>query len=219
MEVSVPAGVSPGQMIAVQTPSGQTFQVQVPDGLQPGQKFQMQLPQAMSGDAAAQPAFILSGAFAGPKPGYAFKAGAQGMGYYSSTASPAAPLPQVMSDAEMAEKGLYSVANMYGTWYSCLNWLTLHEALWVSPSPGTDSFQTQSTGWCGFMCPCVGAHGFPPLKSAPRQYERAPGTNTFKSGQHTAVLMGERTMTVDGRMYDWNEWLTHLDSERAANGQ
>ena len=77
----MPDGVSPGQMVQVQTQSG-VMQAQVPEGLLPGQKFLIQLapqPQTMS-DAA--PEFIQSATFAGPKPGYAFKSGAQGAGYY-----------------------------------------------------------------------------------------------------------------------------------------
>ena len=43
-----------------------------------------------------------------------------------------------------------------------------------------------------------------------RLYERKACTNTFHSGSnsgpHTAILLGERKMTVDGRMYYWGEW-------------
>lgn len=206
MEVTVPDGVSPGQMVQVQTPSG-VMQAQVPEGLLPGQKFLIQLapqPQIMS-DAA--PEFISSATFAGPKPGYAFKSGAQGAGYYLlyDAGQSQAPTP-VMSDAEMAADGLHSVANMYGTWGSCQNWLTMREPLWVSPNPVTDSFMTTSMGWCGFMCACVGAHGMAPHLGPARTYERTPRTNYFTSGTHTAVLLGEREMTVDGRIYYWGPW-------------
>ena len=44
MQVTVPEGVLPGQMVQVQAPSGQMVQVQVPAGLQPGQPLQIQMP-------------------------------------------------------------------------------------------------------------------------------------------------------------------------------
>jgi hypothetical protein len=40
--VTVPQGVMVGQMITVQTPTGQQLQVQVPQGVFPGQQFQVQ---------------------------------------------------------------------------------------------------------------------------------------------------------------------------------
>ena len=62
MQVTVPAGVSPGEMVQIQTPSGQMVQAQVPAGLQPGQAFQIELapqPQAapMSGLAYGSSAY------------------------------------------------------------------------------------------------------------------------------------------------------------------
>ena len=41
--VAVPVGAQPGQIIAINTPSGQVLQVQVPAGLQVGQQFQVQV--------------------------------------------------------------------------------------------------------------------------------------------------------------------------------
>jgi len=41
INVAVPAGAAAGQMIQVQTPTGESVQVQVPAGLQPGQSFLM----------------------------------------------------------------------------------------------------------------------------------------------------------------------------------
>lgn len=39
LQVTVPQGVSAGQMVQVQTPEGQMLQVQVPAGYGPGQQF------------------------------------------------------------------------------------------------------------------------------------------------------------------------------------
>ena len=209
MQVTVPAGVSPGQMVQFQTPSGQMVQAQVPAGLQPGQSFQIQLapqPQVMSDG----PAFIASATFAGAKPGYAFKAGAQGMGYYQTANNPSQPFEVTAAAAAAGGKpldpGLHSVANMAGTWgiLSCF----IKPPLWVTTSfPDEGWFETQSMGTCVMNWPCCDSHGFLPGQGPPRRYERTPGTNTFQSAdQHTAVLMGERQMTVDGKMYYWGEW-------------
>jgi len=44
MQVTCPAGVGPGGVVAITTPSGQQCQVQVPAGVQTGQVFQVSLP-------------------------------------------------------------------------------------------------------------------------------------------------------------------------------
>ena len=44
-----------------------------------------------------------------------------------------------------------------------------------------------------------------------RTYERTPGTNSFTSGTHTAVLLGKRKMKVDGRIYYWGPWRWVMD--------
>ena len=174
-----------------------------------------------------RPEIIPSATFAGSlapvpgaiPPGYAFKVGALGMGYYFEVAAAAAGKPLV-------DTNLHSVANMSGTWghfgseyidglFSCC----IKPPLWVTPFPheNADSFLTQSMGRCILNWPCCDAHGIVPPNAAPRRYVRTPSTNTFQStgshrccdccppqpDQHTAVLLGERQVTVDGKIYYW----------------
>ena len=62
---------------------------------------------------------------------------------------------------------------------------------------------------CNWGC---GAHGTVPtnngtqVKGEARIYERTAGTNTFRCGELTAILLGPRKMTVDGTVYHWGEW-------------
>ena len=49
MQVQVPAGVSPGQMLQVASPSGQMMQVAVPAGVSAGQMIQIQVPAGGGG--------------------------------------------------------------------------------------------------------------------------------------------------------------------------
>ena len=44
MMVTVPPGVTAGQMFAIQTPSGQQMQVAVPAGVSSGQQMQVSVP-------------------------------------------------------------------------------------------------------------------------------------------------------------------------------
>lgn len=154
-----------------------------------------------SNTGRVRPEIIPPATFAGTKPGYASK-----------------PLAA----------DLHSVANMYGMWghfgSECLDSLfscCIKPPLRVTPFPheNADSFQTQSMGACIILLnwPCCDAHGSAPPNAAPRRYVRTPGTNTFQStgshrccdccppqpDQHTAVLLGERQMTVDGKIYYW----------------
>lgn len=46
MQVLIPAGASPGQMLQVQGPQNQTVQVRIPEGMSPGQPIQVQVPHA-----------------------------------------------------------------------------------------------------------------------------------------------------------------------------
>lgn len=211
MTVIVPPGVEPGGLFQIQTPSGGVFQVTCPPGAAAGQQIQVAVPAQPDQPLAPEgPDFIASASFSGPKPGYAFKSGAQGMGYYRSTVPAAQPhaVPAQMEREQAAEPGLYSVARMTGTWS---NWLGCGcHPLWVSasePASGLgSSFSTMGPGWCCLNWPCLGAHGAFSSARDDRTYERTAGTNTFVSGQHTAVLLGERKMTLDGRMYYWGEW-------------
>ena len=172
-----------------------------------------------SNTGRVRPEIIPSATFAGQKPGYAFKSGAHGMGYYLTAENPAQPFAVAAAgDAKPLAAGLHSVANMHGTW-GCMT-CCIKPPLWVSPFPNEDPnwFETQSMGTCGMNWPCCDAHGFMPPNPAPRRYVRTPGTNTFQStgshqfnpcgtpqpgDQHTAVLIGERQMTVDGKIYYW----------------
>ena len=43
MNVTIPANVFTGTMLALQTPDGRTVQVAVPAGMEPGQTFQIQV--------------------------------------------------------------------------------------------------------------------------------------------------------------------------------
>ena len=92
MTVIVPPGVEPGGLFQIQTPSGGMFQVTCPPGAAAGQQIQVAVPAQPDQPLAPEgPDFIASASFSGPKPGYAFKSGAQGMGYYRSTA----PTPSI----------------------------------------------------------------------------------------------------------------------------
>lgn len=64
MMVTVPDGVSAGQTIQVNTPSGQAFKTVVPEGLLPGQQFKLSLQQP-----AAAPGTIVAGQNEGLAPG------------------------------------------------------------------------------------------------------------------------------------------------------
>jgi hypothetical protein len=208
------------------------LQVQVPAGLQPGQSFQNELGIQAPQPQVMEPEFIPSATFAGAKPGYEFKSGAQGMGYYFSGITPATPPgmtftpgpPQQVDEMpgkpldpqQAAELGLHSVADMDGTWGGLLNLLRCQPKLWVNAFPTRDAFETKSPGWCALSCECVGAHGAPTFGkmtgNLPRKYERTPGTNTFQSAdRHTAVLKGPREMTVDGKKYSWGPWTQMVD--------
>ena len=44
VNVTVPNGAQPGQLLMVTTPSGSTAHVNIPDGLTPGQTFAVQVP-------------------------------------------------------------------------------------------------------------------------------------------------------------------------------
>ena len=201
--VIVPLGVEPGDFFQIQTPSGGMFQVTCPPGAAAVQQIQVAVPAQPDQRLAPEgPDFIASASFTGPKPGYAFKSGAQGMGYYPATQPHA--VPAQMEREQAAEPGLYSVARMTGTW---CNWLSCGcHPLWVHAfEPGSglgSSFSTMGPGWCCLNWPCLGAHGAS-ISECDRTYERTAGTNTFISGQHTAVLLGECKMTLDGRMYYW----------------
>ena len=46
MQIQVPQGCSPGQLLQIQAPSGQLLQVAIPQGVFPGQSFQVQIPGA-----------------------------------------------------------------------------------------------------------------------------------------------------------------------------
>lgn len=46
MQIEIPPGVAPGQLLQVQAPSGQMIQVAVPDGMAPGQQLQFRAPAA-----------------------------------------------------------------------------------------------------------------------------------------------------------------------------
>ena len=74
--VVVPAGVAPGATFAVQTPDGQTMQVACPAGVSAGETIAVQTPVSVTPD------FIQAASFAGARPGYSFKSGPQGSGYY-----------------------------------------------------------------------------------------------------------------------------------------
>ena len=81
--IVVPPGVAPGGTFPVQTPSGQTMAVAVPMGVSPGQTIQVQMPAANPPPPSDNLVdFIPSASFAGARPGYSFKSGPQGSGYY-----------------------------------------------------------------------------------------------------------------------------------------
>jgi hypothetical protein len=58
MQVQVPAGVVAGQMMAVNTPTGQTMQVAVPAGVAPGQMIQVNVPAAAPAAVVATPTAV-----------------------------------------------------------------------------------------------------------------------------------------------------------------
>jgi len=55
MQVQIPQGCVPGQMLQVQAPTGQMLQVAIPQGMRPGQVFNIQLPNAQPQVVQAQP--------------------------------------------------------------------------------------------------------------------------------------------------------------------
>lgn len=65
MMVVIPQGVYAGQMVQVQAPSGQMFQIEVPPGVQPGQQVQVVVPDVQPGYNGANAAH---GTYA--QPGY-----------------------------------------------------------------------------------------------------------------------------------------------------
>ena len=92
MQVQVPAGVSPGQMIQVQTPNG-PLQVQVPEGALPGGMINVQAP---GGPAPVAPPAVTQPAVAPPavtQPAVAPRAVAQPAVAPRAVAQPAAPAP------------------------------------------------------------------------------------------------------------------------------
>ena len=143
------------------------------------------------------------------------------------------PVPAQMERVQASEPGLYSVANMTGTWvatqgdcccctcyecacYDCYE-CTGHK-LWVrTPQVSTGLGTSFSTSSLDSMCN-RDAHGHVPTfcvddakpytqdNGEPRIYERTAGTNTFRCGEHTAILLGPRKMTVDGTVYHWGKW-------------
>ena len=175
-----------------------------------------------------RPEIIPLATFAGTKPGYAFIVGAFGKGFCFEVAAAAGEKSLV--DANL--HSVANMAGMWGDFGSqCFDGTLsccIKPILWVTPFPheDADSFLTQSMGRCALNWPCCDAHGIVPPNAAPRRYVRTPGTNTFQStgshrccdccgshrccdccppqpDQHTAVLLGERRMTVDGKMYNW----------------
>ena len=96
---------------------------------------------------------------------------------------------------------LHSASSVNGTWpaenCSCSN-APIHVF-----SRGEDAFEAFSVGWMGLNCPCLGA--------LPRRtFTRVPGTNRFVSQSaeaevHTAILLSERQMQLDGLVYNWGE--------------
>ena len=160
--------------------------------------------------AVGDPGFIPSAGFAGAKLGYAFKSGAQGMGYYKSenTSAPIAPVPAQMKELP---PGLISVAQMDGSWTAegcfCSNpalYVTVHSEAQnpgvLNPDTQKDGFSTMSPGWCGWLvldgCMCLGGH-------PTRMYTRSPGTNNFQCESHSATLVAERTLKIDGITWSW----------------
>ena len=199
MWVVVPPGVEPGDLFQIQTPSGDVLQVTCPPEASAGQRIQVAV-QAPPGSEAAP------------------------------------PVPAQMERVQAREPGLYSVANMTGTWvatqgdcccctcyecacYDCYE-CTGHK-LWVrTPYASTGLGTSFSTSSLGGICN-GDAHGHVPSNRGteyygePRIYERTAGTNTFRCGEHTAILEGPSKMTVDGTEYHWGEWALEVYGEPA----
>ena len=195
-EVVVPPGVEPGGFLQIQTPGGDMLQVTCPPGASAGQRIPVVVPARAGSEAAP-------------------------------------PVPAQMERMQASEPGLYSVANMTGTWeathgdcccctcyecacYDCYE-CTGHK-LWVrTPYVSTGLGTSFSTSSLDSMCN-RDAHGHVPTfcvddgrdytqdNGEPRIYERTAGTNTFRCGEHTAILLGPRKMTVDGTVYHWGKW-------------
>ena len=80
MQVSVPAGVKPGQQFSVQTPGGGQMQVTCPEGVEEGSAIQIQVPAAATAVAVATPqAFGQQLANVGAPPGNTFMLGLRGL--------------------------------------------------------------------------------------------------------------------------------------------
>ena len=202
VEVVVPPGVEPGDLFQIQTPSGDMLQVTCPPGASAGQLIPVVVPARAGSEAAP-------------------------------------PVPAQMERVQASEPGLYSVANMTGTWlalgdcccYTCYEctgctcYTCTGHKLWVrTPQVSTGLGTSFSTSSLDSMCN-RDAHGHVPTfcvddgrdytqdNGEPRIYERTAGTNTFRCGEHTAILLGPRKMTVDGTVYHWGKWARHEFSD------
>ena len=127
-------------------------------------------------EAVPRPDFEAAPAYNGPRPGYAFKTGPQGLGYYVDLTrdeqfTPVVPIPMERGQwhGQTHFEGRISAYSLRGVWCGC--------ALMVFPWCATLRAVDEDAYVRDFQC-CL------PVPLCGREYRRTSGTNTFHWHEH-----------------------------------